>query len=79
MQSSAEGWVEIPCKGGHGHQTRVYQINGKAIDPDKVYRVVSHDYLVGQWDKYLGFKPFDVQETGDLILDAMIRQVKKTL
>ena len=25
-----------------------------------LYRVVSHDYVAGQWDKYLGFKPFDV-------------------
>lgn len=77
VQSSAEGWVDIPCKGGHGHQAKAYKINGKAIDPDKVYRVVSHDYLVGQWDKYLGFEPFDIQETGDLILDAMIKQVEK--
>ncbi|MDD4310458.1 MAG: bifunctional UDP-sugar hydrolase/5'-nucleotidase [Candidatus Cloacimonetes bacterium] len=77
VQSSAQGWVSEACPGGHGHNKRVYKIHGKTIDPDKVYRVVSHDYMAGQWDKYLGFKPFDVMETGDLILDAMIRQVKK--
>jgi len=76
VQSSAKGWISQICKGGHGHDKQIYEINGKELEPDKIYRVVSHDYLLGQWDKYLGFKPFDVQETGDLILDAMIRQVK---
>jgi 5'-nucleotidase/UDP-sugar diphosphatase len=46
-----------------------------AIQPDRLYRVVSHDYLVGQWDKYLGFEPFDVYDTGELILDAIVRQM----
>ena len=50
------------------------QLDGKRVDPEAIYRVVSHDYVAGQWDKYLGFKPFDVYDTGDLILDAMIRQ-----
>ena len=49
-------------------------VNGERLIPDKVYRVISHDYIAGQWDKYLGFKPFDVYDTGELILDAMIRQ-----
>lgn len=75
VQTSATGWVNKPCKGGHGHNKDIYEINGAELVPDKVYRVVSHDYVLGQWEKYLGFKPFDVQETGDLILDAMIRQV----
>ncbi|MBW6513739.1 MAG: bifunctional metallophosphatase/5'-nucleotidase [Candidatus Syntrophosphaera sp.] len=44
------------------------------LDPEAVYKVVSHDYIAGQWDKYLGFKPFDVYDTGVPILDAMIRQ-----
>ncbi len=63
------------CKGGHGHSKTYYEINGELLKPDKVYRVVSHDYITGQWDKYLGFQPFEVQETGDLILEAMIKQV----
>ncbi len=46
-----------------------------AIQADRLYRVVSHDYLVGQWDKYLGFEPFDVHDTGELILDAIVRQM----
>lgn len=77
VQSSARGWISQACPGGHGHNKQVYDIHGQTLDPDKIYRVVSHDYLVGQWDKYLGFEPFDIQETGDLILEAMIRQVEQ--
>ncbi len=76
VQTGAKGWTTQICKGGHGHEKQIYEINGEELDPNKVYRIVSHDYLLGQWDKYLGFEPFDVQETGELILDAMIRQVK---
>ena len=47
-----------------------------SIEPDKVYRVISHDYIAGQWDKYLGFKPFDVYDTGEPFLDAIIRQIQ---
>ncbi len=47
-----------------------------ALQPDRVYRVISHDYIAGQWDKYLGFKPGNVYDTGELILDAMIRQAQ---
>ena len=54
-----------------------YAVNGEPLVPERVYRVVSHDYVAGQWDKYLGFKPFDVYDTGELILDAIIRQVDK--
>ncbi len=57
--------------------TSVFIIGDEALDPDKLYRVVSHDYILSQWDKYLGFKPFDVDEAGDLFLDAIIRQVQK--
>lgn len=53
-----------------------FRVNGIPIDPDRVYRIISHDYIAGQWDKYLGFKPFDVYDTGELILDAMIRQLQ---
>lgn len=53
-----------------------YRVNGAPLERDRVYRVVSHDYVAGQWDKYLGFQPFDVYDTGELILDAMIRQLE---
>jgi len=54
-------------------------VGGSTLEPDRIYRIVSHDYVVGQWDKYLGFQPFDTEYTGDLILDVMIRQVEKQL
>lgn len=59
--------------------TVTMEIGGLTLDPDKIYRVVSHDYVTGQWDKYLGFKPFDITVTNDLILDVMVRQVEKQL
>ncbi|PKN80671.1 MAG: 5'-nucleotidase [Candidatus Cloacimonetes bacterium HGW-Cloacimonetes-1] len=54
-----------------------FSVDGSKLIPDKTYRIVSHDYLAGQWDKYLGFEPFDVYDTGDLILDALVDQIKK--
>ena len=53
-----------------------YFVNGEKLEQDRVYRVVSHDFVAGQWDKYLGSKPFDVYDTGELLLDAVIRQVE---
>ncbi|MFW5627952.1 MAG: bifunctional metallophosphatase/5'-nucleotidase [Candidatus Cloacimonadaceae bacterium] len=54
-------------------------IDGKEIVPDKIYRVVSHDYILSQWDKYIGGKPFDIEDTGNLFLDGIINQAGKTL
>lgn len=56
-----------------------HDVGGSTLEPDKIYRIVSHDYVVGQWNKYLGFKPFDVTMTNDTITDVMIRQVEKQL
>ncbi len=57
----------------------ILTIAGKEIVPEQVYRVVSHDYILSQWDKYIGSKPFDIEETGNLFLDGIINQVGKTL
>lgn len=54
-----------------------FLIGNNPLQLDKIYRVVSHDYILSQWDKYLGFKPFDVEEQGDLFLDAIINQIQK--
>jgi len=75
VQTAGMKAVNQPCPGGHGHSKKVWEVNQLALEPDTKYRVVSHDYIVGQWDKYLGFQPYDVQETGDLILEAMIKQL----
>lgn len=77
IQSSAEGWKTKRRCFGLGKSQTMYYINGKKLIPNKLYRVVSHDYVAGQWDKYLGFEPMDIQETGELILDASLRQVIK--
>ncbi|MCK9556462.1 MAG: bifunctional UDP-sugar hydrolase/5'-nucleotidase [Candidatus Cloacimonetes bacterium] len=57
--------------------TTDFRIDNKPLELDRVYRIVSHDYILSQWDKYLGFKPFDVVEQGDLFLDAVINQVQQ--
>ncbi len=79
IQTTPLGWIELnDFDGDYNPVTYSYfTVNGETIDPDKSYRVLSHDYLIGQWDKYLGFKPLDVVDTGELLLDAMVRQVKK--
>jgi 2',3'-cyclic-nucleotide 2'-phosphodiesterase (5'-nucleotidase family) len=77
IQSSAEGWKTSKGWFGLGKAKQHYYLNGKKLNPNKLYRVVSHDYVAGQWDKYLGFEPMNLQETGDLILDATLRQVIK--
>lgn len=45
------------------------------IKADMLYKVVSYDFILGQWDKYLGFEPFEIYDTGDLLLDVIIRQM----
>ncbi|MBM4403242.1 MAG: bifunctional metallophosphatase/5'-nucleotidase [Candidatus Cloacimonetes bacterium] len=52
-----------------------YLINGVPLDQKDIYRIVSHDFLAGQWEKYLTFKPQSVIDTGDLILDAVKNQI----
>lgn len=71
MSLSEESWLN--------EASGAFRIQGKELVPDKVYRVVSHDYILSQWDKYLGFEPFNVDETGDMFLDAIIRQVRQEL
>ncbi len=77
IQSSAEGWKTSKGWLGLGKTKTNYYLNGKKLKPRKTYLVVSHDYVAGQWDKYLGFEPKNLQETGELILDATLRQVIK--
>ncbi len=53
-----------------------FMIGEWQLDPARTYRVVTHDYIISQWDKYLDFQPQDIDETGDLFLDAIIREVR---
>lgn len=77
VQATPMGWTDSKDTLHPDNLTRVFTVDGQPLDPDKTYRIVSHDYLAGQWDKYLGFEPFDVYDTGDLILDALVDQIKK--
>ena len=73
VQATPMGWTDAAKTG----LDKDFSVDGNKLIPDKTYRIVSHDYLAGQWDKYLGFEPFDVYDTGDLILDAITDQIKK--
>ena len=54
------------------------RINGKRIDPKKIYKGVSVDFVVhGQADKYFGFEPSNVQSTGLLISDVLMDYILK--
>jgi 2',3'-cyclic-nucleotide 2'-phosphodiesterase (5'-nucleotidase family) len=78
LSTSAPGWMYLEDNEAAVLVDQAYFNLGKEIlEPDKIYRVVAHDYVVGQADKYLGFRPFDIYDTGDLFLDAIIRQVEK--
>lgn len=67
MSSSLDNWME----------TGDLAIAGTKIEMDKLYRVVSHDYILSQWEKYLGFEPREGYDSGELFLDAIIRQVQQ--
>jgi 2',3'-cyclic-nucleotide 2'-phosphodiesterase (5'-nucleotidase family) len=68
MSLSEESWLN--------DRDGTFLVGNLSLDPQKVYRVVSHDYILSQWDKYLGFEPFEVEERGDLFLDAIINQIR---
>jgi 5'-nucleotidase/UDP-sugar diphosphatase len=52
--------------------------DGKVLHPDKVFTVVSNNYLVGQAkDKYFGFPVTDSQDIGVLINQVLISWLEK--
>lgn len=67
MSTSLDSWLK---------QDKLY-LNGKEIEPDRIYRIVSHDYILSQWDKYIGAQPFDIDDTGALFLDAIVKQMEE--
>lgn len=55
------------------HDIRI-EINGLQINSEKTYRGVSIDYVLkSQADKYLGFAPRNIEETGILFSDLVIK------
>ena len=56
----------------------ILQKDGKVIHPDKVYTVVSNNYLVGQTeDKYFGFSVNKVKDTGFPLDISMMEWLEK--
>jgi 5'-nucleotidase / UDP-sugar diphosphatase len=54
------------------------QINGTNIDPSATYSGVSVDYVLdGNAEKYMGFTPPNLRDTGILDSDAVIEYIKK--
>jgi len=51
---------------------------GVLLQPDKVYTVVSNDYLAGQAkDKYFGFPIIEAKATGLSLYESLIDWFKK--
>jgi hypothetical protein len=51
---------------------------GKVLHPDKVFTVVSNNYLVGQAkDKYFGFPVRESEDTGVVINQVLISWLEK--
>jgi 2',3'-cyclic-nucleotide 2'-phosphodiesterase (5'-nucleotidase family) len=62
----------------HGKEidTVICEIEGKPIKDSRTYSVASIDYVVEQYERYLGFQPQSVQETGQLLSDFIMAQVQ---
>ena len=51
---------------------------GKILSPDKIYTVVTNDYVVGQaQDKYFGFPIKKSKDTGLILTDALMEWLEK--
>ena len=53
-------------------------VGGKPLDPKKVYKVSSLDYVVLNYQKYFGFKPENVVSANVIIYDLLIEAVKES-
>lgn len=62
-----DGWVQLSG----------LSVGGKAIELKKVYTAAALDYVIGNYDKYLGFKPEKVVNTNILISDMLVEAVKE--
>jgi len=52
--------------------------DGKILSPEKIYTVVTNDYVVGQaQDKYFGFPVIESKDTGYILTKAMMEWLKK--
>jgi 2',3'-cyclic-nucleotide 2'-phosphodiesterase (5'-nucleotidase family) len=64
-------------KGG-AVEMRSVKINGRAVDPQKIYSGATVDFITGgQAEKYFGFATPNSESTGLLLSDAVIDYIKK--
>jgi 5'-nucleotidase/UDP-sugar diphosphatase len=52
-------------------------VNGKAIDPKKIYKITTIDYIIDNADKYFGFVPANVTKTPTLLSEMVIDAIKE--
>lgn len=63
---------------GKDVDVRDVRVGGKPVEPAKKYRIVGSDYIfVGQPEKYLGFKPATVEDTGQIVTDVIIGAIRE--
>ncbi len=64
---------------GKDVDVRDVRVGGKPVEAGGKYRIVGSDYVfIGQPEKYLGFKPAKVEETGHVVTDVVIRAIRET-
>jgi 2',3'-cyclic-nucleotide 2'-phosphodiesterase (5'-nucleotidase family) len=55
------------------------QVGNEPLDIGREYRIVSIDYVAeSQYERYLDFRPQDIQYTGEMLSDFIIEEVQKT-
>ncbi|PLV60395.1 bifunctional UDP-sugar hydrolase/5'-nucleotidase [Thermotoga sp. KOL6] len=54
-------------------------VNGEPLDPKKVYKVVTNNYMAGGGDGYTMLKEWGGYDTGFLMSDAVIEYIQKVL
>ncbi|MDD5766673.1 MAG: bifunctional UDP-sugar hydrolase/5'-nucleotidase [Candidatus Marinimicrobia bacterium] len=56
------------------------EVNGKPIDPTKIYTIATNNFVVGQFERFFGLKPgaVDIRHTPiigrDVMIDAVLKQ-----
>jgi 5'-nucleotidase/UDP-sugar diphosphatase len=54
------------------------KVGASPLDRDRVYTVATNSYITEQWEKHLGVKPLNVQDTGMTDYEAAVTYAKKS-